>query len=165
MFIVTEIGCQIGKSLAVDENFTVCSEPSTCGRHNIKFPFFIQERRCGYPAFNISCRNSTDPILSLPDGDYIIHDIFYQNQSFRVSKAVAFDGDAVCSHSIANLSIPEDRLSLPPNQTEILLLFNCNLTMPWTWELSQYKVYCSAENETNATLALFNNDPKLNSAS
>ncbi|XP_017971750.1 PREDICTED: LEAF RUST 10 DISEASE-RESISTANCE LOCUS RECEPTOR-LIKE PROTEIN KINASE-like 1.1 [Theobroma cacao] len=153
------------KALAVDKNFTICSEPSTCGRHNIKFPFFIQERRCGYPGFNISCRNSTDPILSLPDGDYIIHDIFYQNQSFRVSKAVAFDGDAVCSHSIANLSIPEDRLSLPPNQTEILLLFNCNLTMPWTRELSQYKVYCSAENETNATLALFNNDPKLNSAS
>ncbi|KAK6281728.1 hypothetical protein POUND7_015553 [Theobroma cacao] len=153
------------KALAVDKNFTICSEPSTCGRHNIKFPFFIQERRCGYPGFNIFCRNSTDPILSLPDGDYIIHDIFYQNQSFRVSKAVAFDGDAVCSHSIANLSIPEDRLSLPPNQTEILFLFNCNLTMPWTWELSQYKVYCSAENETNATLALFNNDPKLNSAS
>ncbi|XP_017971600.1 PREDICTED: LEAF RUST 10 DISEASE-RESISTANCE LOCUS RECEPTOR-LIKE PROTEIN KINASE-like 2.1 isoform X2 [Theobroma cacao] len=153
------------KSLAVDENFTVCSEPSTCGRHNIKFPFFIQERRCGYPAFNISCRNSTDPILSLPDGDYIIHDIFYQNQSFQVSKAVAFDRDAVCSHSIPNISIPEDWLSLAPNQAEIFLLFNCNLTVPSTWELSQHKVNCSAENETNATLALFNNDPKLNFAS
>ncbi|XP_022726899.1 LEAF RUST 10 DISEASE-RESISTANCE LOCUS RECEPTOR-LIKE PROTEIN KINASE-like 1.2 [Durio zibethinus] len=156
------------KALAVDENFTICSVPRTCGRLNIKFPFFIQkqhETRCGYPGFNISCRNNTDPILSLPDGDYIIRDIFYQNQSFHVSKAVPFDSDDVCSNSIGNISIPEDRLYLPPNQRAIFFLLNCNETLQLTWELSQYKVGCAAENETKTTLALFNDDPMLNFAS
>ncbi|XWS22473.1 hypothetical protein CRYUN_Cryun29cG0038000 [Craigia yunnanensis] len=156
------------KALAVDANFTICSVPRNCGRLNIKFPFFIQEQqesRCGYPRFNISCRNNTHPILSLPDGDYIIHDIFYQNQSFLVSKAVSFDRDTVCSHSIRNISFPEDRLYLPSNEREMFFLFNCNLISPVTWELSQFKVNCDAENETNTTLALFNNDPMLNFAS
>ena len=156
------------KALGVDDNFTICSVPRYCGRLNIKFPFFLQELqefRCGYPRFNISCRNNKDPILSLPDGDYIIHDIFYQNQSFHVSKAVAFDRDIVCSHSIRNISFPEDRLYLPSNGREIFLLFNCNLTLQLTWELSRYKVDCDAENETNTTLALLNNDPMLNFAS
>ncbi|XVE69249.1 hypothetical protein DITRI_Ditri09bG0137300 [Diplodiscus trichospermus] len=157
----------VRKALAVDENFKICSEPRYCGRLNIKYPFFIQEQneyRCGYPGFNISCRNNRDPMLSLNDGDYIIHDIFYQNQSFYMSKDLGFDRDAVCSHSIRNISIPEERFSLPPNQREIFLLFNCNLTMQLTWDLSEYKVNCSAENETNATLALFNDDPVLNFA-
>ncbi|XWS34989.1 hypothetical protein CRYUN_Cryun21dG0085500 [Craigia yunnanensis] len=156
------------KASAVDENFTICSVPRYCGRLNIKFPFFLQElqeSRCDYPGFNISCRNNTDPILSLPDGDYIIHDIFYESQSFLVSKAVSFDRDTVCSRSIRNIFFPEDWLYLPSNQREIFVFFNCNLTLQLTWELSQFKVDCDAENETNTTLALFNNDPMLNFAS
>ncbi|XVE68280.1 hypothetical protein DITRI_Ditri09bG0055000 [Diplodiscus trichospermus] len=167
-FVIFSFLFLVRKALAVDENFIICSEPRYCGRLNIKYPFFIQEQnesRCGYPGFNISCRNNTDPILSLHDGDYIIHDIFYQNQSLYVSKAVAFDRDAVCSHSIRNISISEERLSLPPNQREIFLLFNCNLILPSTWKLSEYKVDCAAENESNATLALFNDDPVVNFAS
>ncbi|XVE92604.1 hypothetical protein REPUB_Repub01dG0112600 [Reevesia pubescens] len=167
-FVVLSFFFLARKTLAVDENFTICSVPRYCGSLNIKFPFFIQEQqesRCGYPGFHISCRNNTDPILSLSDGDYIIHDIFYQNQSFHVSKAVAFDRDGICSHSIRNISIPEDRLFLPPNQGQMFLLFDCNLTSQLSWELSQYTFNCIAENEINTTLALFNTDTKLNFAS
>ncbi|XP_022717100.1 LEAF RUST 10 DISEASE-RESISTANCE LOCUS RECEPTOR-LIKE PROTEIN KINASE-like 2.1 isoform X2 [Durio zibethinus] len=149
----------VRKSLAAEEDyFTICSVSRNCGRLNIKFPFFIleQDSACGYPGFNISCRNNTQPILSFPDGDYVIHDIFYQNQSFRVSKDIAFARDAVCSHSISNISFPEDRFYLPSDQRQIFLLFNCDLTL-LTRELSQSKVNCSAE--ANTTLALFNNDP------
>ncbi|XVF42176.1 hypothetical protein PTKIN_Ptkin01aG0338700 [Pterospermum kingtungense] len=155
-------------SLAIDESFRICSVPRNCGGLNIKFPFFIQEQnesRCGYPGFNISCRDNTYPVFSFSDiGDFIIHDIFYQNQSFRVSEAVASYSDTVCTQTIRNISFPDDRLQLLSNQRQIFLLFNCNITLPGTRELIQYKVNCDAENDTNTTLALFNDDPMLNLA-
>ncbi|KAK8492596.1 hypothetical protein V6N11_030819 [Hibiscus sabdariffa] len=150
-------------ALAVDENFTICSVPRYCGKLNIKFPFFIEEQtepRCGYPGFKIHCRNKTIPILSLPDGNYTINDIFYQTQSLHVSKA---ERDAVCSHSIRNISLPEDRYYLDARTSrEMVLLFSCNLTSQWSWELSKYKIDCAGESESNSTLALFKDDPELN---
>ncbi|GMI70734.1 Leaf rust 10 disease-resistance locus receptor-like protein kinase-like 1.2 [Hibiscus trionum] len=154
---------QARKGLAVDENLLICRVPRYCGGQLIKFPFFMQELnepRCGYPGFNISCRtNNTTAVISLRDGDYIIRDIFYQNQSFLVSKP---DRDAVCSHSMRNISLPEDRFYLPENQRDMVLLFNCNLTTRAVAELSRYKVDCD---ESNTTLALLNGDPELSLAS
>ncbi|TYJ15105.1 hypothetical protein E1A91_A10G162100v1 [Gossypium mustelinum] len=110
------------KPYATDENFRICNETRKCGNLSINFPFFMEESRCGYPGFNISCKNNINPIVSLPnDGDYIIHNIFYQNQSFHISRADPFDGDDVCSNSIRSISIPEDRFFLPPNQVNMSL--------------------------------------------
>ncbi|MBA0556698.1 hypothetical protein Golob_026778 [Gossypium lobatum] len=151
---------------AVDENFTICRVSRYCGKLNIKFPFFIQGRddpRCGYPGFGIHCRNNTKPILSLGDGNYSIDNIFYTNQSFLVSRAVRFETDSICNHKIQNISLPTESYQLPPQITKIVFLFNCNLTsIP---KLSQHKIGCPAENETNSTLALFNSDPQLKFAS
>ncbi|XP_039035417.1 LEAF RUST 10 DISEASE-RESISTANCE LOCUS RECEPTOR-LIKE PROTEIN KINASE-like 1.1 [Hibiscus syriacus] len=48
---------------------------------------------------------------------------------------------------------------------EMVLLFNCNLTSRSTLELSKYKIDCGDESANNSSLALFNDDPKLNFAS
>ncbi|KAK8512928.1 hypothetical protein V6N12_030336 [Hibiscus sabdariffa] len=152
---------QARKGLAVDENFTICGVPRYCGGLWIKFPFFIQELdepRCGFPRFNVSCRNNSAPVLSLPDGDYNIRNIFYQNQSFLVSRA---DRDAVCSHSIQNISLPDDRFYLPKSQREMVLLFDCNLTTRGMEEFSQDMVDCGSGNRSNTTLALWNGDKDL----
>ncbi|OMP02729.1 hypothetical protein COLO4_10869 [Corchorus olitorius] len=159
----------VRKSLSVDENFTICSVPKSCGSQSIKFPFFFQDEeqdfRCGYPGFNIFCRNNTDPILNLPDGDYIISNISYQTQSFHVSTAVPFGSNAVCSHSINNISIPEDRLVLPPNQKQVIFLYNCNLTSQLSSGLSRYKINCTGGDASNATWVLSDDDPLLKNAS
>ncbi|KAB2042175.1 hypothetical protein ES319_D02G198000v1 [Gossypium barbadense] len=153
-------------AFAVDESFTICRVPRYCGKLNIKFPFFIQGRddpRCGYPGFEIHCRNNTKSILSLGDDNYSIDNIFYTNQSVLVSRAVRFETDSICNHKIQNISLPTDRYQLPPEITKIVFLFNCNLTsIP---KLSPHKIGCPAENETNSTLALFNSDPQLKFAS
>ncbi|KAK8512929.1 hypothetical protein V6N12_030337 [Hibiscus sabdariffa] len=152
---------QARKVLAVDVNFTICSVPRYCGGLWIKFPFFIRELdepRCGFPRFNVSCRNNSTPVLSLPDGDYIINDIFYQNQYFLVSRA---DRHAVCGHSIQNISLPEDRFYLPKSQREMVLLFDCNLTTRGMEEFSQDMVDCGSGNESHTTLALWNGDKEL----
>ncbi|KAH1030459.1 hypothetical protein J1N35_042633 [Gossypium stocksii] len=157
---------QARKVLAVDVNFAICSVPRYCGKININFPFFIQGRdepRCGYPGFEIHCRNNSLPSISFGDGDYIINDIYYRNQSFHLSRAVSFDKYAICSHSIRNISLPSDRFLLPPLQNKTFLFFNCNLSS--SLELPRYNIHCAAKRESNATLALFSNDPMLNFAS
>ncbi|KAK8512898.1 hypothetical protein V6N12_030307 [Hibiscus sabdariffa] len=122
------------------------------------FPVELDEPRCGFPRFNVSCRNNSAPVLSLPDGDYNIRSIFYQNQSFLVSRA---DRDAVCSHSIQNISLPDDRFYLPKSQREMVLLFDCNLTTRGMEEFSQDMVDCGSGNRSNTTLALWNGDKDL----
>ncbi|MBA0633609.1 hypothetical protein Godav_024987, partial [Gossypium davidsonii] len=98
----------------------------------------LEESRCGYPGFNISCKNNINPIISLPDdGDYVIHNIFYQNQSFHISRADPFDADDVCSNSIRSISIPQDRFFFPPKQVN--MSFNYNEYS----ELSYASRYCN----------------------
>ncbi|TYH32780.1 hypothetical protein ES332_D13G013500v1 [Gossypium tomentosum] len=157
---------QARKVTAVDENFRICTVPRYCGKMNIKFPFFIQGRddpRCGYPGFEIHCRNNSLPSISFGDGDYIINDIYYHNQSCHLSRAVSFDKYAICSHSIRNISLPSDWVFPPSLQNKTFLFSNCNLSS--SHELSRYNIHCAAKNESNATLALFSNDPMLNFAS
>ncbi|KAK5793473.1 hypothetical protein PVK06_034622 [Gossypium arboreum] len=119
----------------------------------------MEESRCGYPGFNISCKNNINPIVSLPnDGDYIIHNIFYQNQSFHISRADPFDGDDVCSNSIRSISIPEDRFFLPPSQVNMSLFFDCVSVSELPRSLGFYKVICDAKYGTNVTLSQYSYD-------
>ncbi|GLT69730.1 hypothetical protein SLA2020_418580 [Shorea laevis] len=97
---------------------------TTCGSQKIKFPFFIpgqQEPFCGYPGFELSCRNNTTPILTLrKNTDFTIQEIFYQNQSLHVSNSVVLDaGESTCIPRIKNTSIPCDRFKLDANQREL----------------------------------------------
>nr|KJB71597.1 hypothetical protein B456_011G132200 [Gossypium raimondii] len=134
------------KPHATDENFRICNETRKCGNLSINFPFFMEEARRGYPGFNISCKNNINPIISLPDdGDYVIHNIFYQNQSFHISRVDPFDADDVCNNSIRSISIPQDRFFLPPKQVNMSLFFDCVL------------VVCEAKYGTNVTLSLLSN--------
>ncbi|KAK2635211.1 hypothetical protein Ddye_030003 [Dipteronia dyeriana] len=69
----------------------------TCSdAQNISFPFYIKDQQqsfCGFPGFELSCNNKGSPILGIPDSDnqYIIHHIFYNNQTLRVSNSTFWD--------------------------------------------------------------------------
>ncbi|KAL1078000.1 hypothetical protein V6Z11_D10G132900 [Gossypium hirsutum] len=115
----------------------------------------MEEARCGYPGFNISCKNNINPIIRLPDdGDYVIHNIFYQDQSFHISRADPFDADDVCSNSIRNISIPQDPFFLPPKQVNMSLFFDCVSVSELPKSLGFFKVVCDAKYGTNVTLSL-----------
>ncbi|KAG4125799.1 hypothetical protein ERO13_D10G120500v2 [Gossypium hirsutum] len=118
----------------------------------------MEEARCGYPGFNISCKNNINPIIRLPDdGDYVIHNIFYQDQSFHISRADPFDADDVCSNSIRNISIPQDPFFLPPKQVNMSLFFDCVSVSELPKSLGFFKVVCDAKYGTNVTLSLLSN--------
>ncbi|CAJ2630682.1 unnamed protein product [Trifolium pratense] len=143
-------------------NFTAC-EPKTCGNQTIRYPFYIkgtQEPFCGYPGFGISCDNNTGfPILNLTDALYIIDQIFYENQSLRVSNVV-FSRSNInkdCLSPTQILTFPINLFNLAQNQTQVVLFFGCDSTkLPR--ELQRNTIGCFAENKTSSVVALYGDD-------
>ncbi|TYI39832.1 hypothetical protein ES332_A02G121900v1 [Gossypium tomentosum] len=62
--------------------------PVFCGDKLIRFPFRLsnQPDRCGYPRFNLTCKNQTKTILTLPfSGEFIVENIDYLYQSIWIN--------------------------------------------------------------------------------
>ncbi|KAK7357751.1 hypothetical protein VNO80_17047 [Phaseolus coccineus] len=152
-------------SCQVDPKFLACA-PKTCPNSNqsISFPFYIQgtqEPYCGNPGFEISCAPHGLPILNLSHTQYFIRQIFYQNQSLRVSNA-AFS--TMQSNTTKGCLVPTQNLTLPTtnvfrvalNHTDVVLFYGCDAS-----SLDERRVGCSAENETSSVLALDKRDKNV----
>ncbi|XP_050277088.1 LEAF RUST 10 DISEASE-RESISTANCE LOCUS RECEPTOR-LIKE PROTEIN KINASE-like 2.1 isoform X4 [Quercus robur] len=151
------------KSLgAVDPYFQACSVPKTCGDGQaIRFPFYIQDKQnysCGYPGFNLSCNNNGHPTILISNINYTIHEIFYQNETVRVSNSAFSNPNSSCIPSINSISLPGSRFDLAPNQTNLFLFYNCNSSVHESWP-SEFYPSCYGEND--AVLVLSGQDPKL----
>ncbi|GMN70887.1 hypothetical protein TIFTF001_053306, partial [Ficus carica] len=145
---------------AVDQYFQNCSISRFCGSQPISFPFYLEDEHnyCGYPGFRLSCNYSNGyriPILNFYGDEYIVHTIFYENQSLIVSNAAfSHPNNSVCLPPLRSLSIPTD-FYLSSKHTNVTLLQKCNSSAVETDnDLLKYKIGCSAENESNLVLAL-----------
>ncbi|XP_039170559.1 LEAF RUST 10 DISEASE-RESISTANCE LOCUS RECEPTOR-LIKE PROTEIN KINASE-like 1.2 [Eucalyptus grandis] len=145
----------------VDPYFGNCSLPVACGGLNITFPFFVpdlQPSYCGFPGFALSCANDT-PVINLTGDDYVVRDIFYKNQSLRISNAALSDGNSTaftyCAPgSLKNLTIPSSLFQLSQNVTATLsLLYNCNISTRAD-KLLNYKTSCTGEEEGESGVVL-----------
>jgi hypothetical protein len=122
----------VRKSCGVDPQFQRCSVPQNCGDgQNITFPFFIQATQqqnysCGHPGFPVSCNINRQPTFTLSDINYTIHQIFYQNQTIHVSNPDFSKSNTDCIPLTKNISLPSIRFELVPNQSNLLLLYNCS---------------------------------------
>ncbi|XP_065637308.1 LEAF RUST 10 DISEASE-RESISTANCE LOCUS RECEPTOR-LIKE PROTEIN KINASE-like 1.2 isoform X1 [Quercus suber] len=151
------------KSLgAVDPYFQACSARKTCGDGQaIRFPFYIQDKQnssCGYPGFNLSCNNNGHPTIIISNKNYTINEIFYQNETLRVSNSAFSNPNFSCIPSINSISLPGSRFDLAPNQTNIFLFYNCSSSVHESWP-SEFYPSCYGESDT--VLALSGQDPRL----
>ncbi|KAE8077273.1 hypothetical protein FH972_015848 [Carpinus fangiana] len=151
----------VRKSCGVDPQFQRCSDPQHCGDgQNITFPFFIegsqqQNYSCGHPGFPISCNINGQPTFTLSDINYTIHQIFYENQTIRVSNPVFSNSNTDCFPLTKNISLPSIRFELVPKQSHLVLLYNCsNNSSP-----SDLHFYDGCHGEK--ILALSQGDPKV----
>ncbi|KAM2679542.1 hypothetical protein EV2_011448 [Malus domestica] len=142
-------------AFAVDFYYQNCSVPTTCGRLNISYPFYIPGRQqdfCGYPGFQLSCHGGADddkeeayPLLQLSGDDYIIHNISYERQTLVVSNALLshyLDNSSCTNLSlIHNLTLPNEQFELAPNQDQFFLLHNCSPS--FVDSFPTYKIGCS----------------------
>jgi len=155
------------KASCTDPQFLACNPESCSDGQSISFPFHIQGVQpdyCGYPGFSISCNDKGKPVFNLSNSEYIIHEIYYQNQSLRVSNAAVFGKSPSCTPQIQNISLDDGRFRRSSNSKDLFLLYNCNSTLlSNNSELLNYKVDCPGENETVRTLAMLEDDPLLGS--
>ena len=146
------------KSLgALDPYFQTCSVPKDCGDGlAIRFPFYIQDKQ------NSSCNNNGHPTILISNNNYTIHEIFYQNETLRVSNSAFSNPNSNCVPFINNISLPGIPFDLAPNQTNLFLFYNCSSPVHKSWP-SKFYPSCHGENDT--ILALFKQDPKLSNVS
>ncbi|XP_028757874.1 LEAF RUST 10 DISEASE-RESISTANCE LOCUS RECEPTOR-LIKE PROTEIN KINASE-like 1.2 isoform X1 [Neltuma alba] len=146
---------------SLNPKFEAC-QPATCGNQTITYPFYIEGRQqpfCGYPGFGLSCSDNAFPILNISHTRYIIHEISYITHSIRVSEAALSTSNSTSSASSCaiprthNITIEGTRFSYAPNQRNLFLLFGCNLGL-LPDNLLNYRIGCSADNETNPVLAM-----------
>ncbi|KAF5733637.1 hypothetical protein HS088_TW16G00077 [Tripterygium wilfordii] len=167
LWILILLNLFIVSALGVDSHYEACKVPRTCfnDTQEIRYPFYIQGQQkafCGFPGFNLSCNNNGQPVIRLSDNDYIIHQIFYNNQSLRVSNAAAFYyTNTNCVPPIQNLSLPATNPFQPISATNIFLLYNCS-SSSIDRNLTEYKLDCPGTgNGSSSTLALFEENPDL----
>ncbi|KAE8710811.1 putative RING/U-box superfamily protein [Hibiscus syriacus] len=95
----------------------------SCGIQSIRFPFRLdnQADRCGYPRFNLSCKNQSETVLSLPfSGDFDVVNIDYMFQNIWIN-----DPDYCVPQRLLqglNLSLTPFSLLYPRSFT----FFNCS---------------------------------------
>ncbi|XP_058009889.1 LEAF RUST 10 DISEASE-RESISTANCE LOCUS RECEPTOR-LIKE PROTEIN KINASE-like 1.2 [Hevea brasiliensis] len=137
------------ESLSADQKFQACA-PTSCGKGpNISYPFLlsnVQESFCGYPHFNITCKQEY-PVLRISSDDYIIKDIFYNNQSFLVASALVYEEDT-CPIPLHNVTLDLAPFNISPGYIDFSFLYNC------TSEPANYPIYpisCA----TNSTVSSF----------
>ncbi|KAE8732272.1 putative RING/U-box superfamily protein [Hibiscus syriacus] len=73
-------------SLRPSTSSEICSV--SCGIQSIRFPFRLDDQldRCGYPRFNLSCKNQSQTVLSLPfSGDFDVVNIDYMFQNIWIN--------------------------------------------------------------------------------
>ncbi|GFZ00289.1 receptor serine/threonine kinase-like protein [Actinidia rufa] len=122
----------------------------SCGSQSISFPFWIhgdQEPYCGYPGYELTCQND-HPVLLIPDNNYMVPQIFYHNQSIRISNFAVSDPSSV----FRNLSLAGGMFEIVSNATNLFLLSNC-------WGLPgdflKYRIGCGSESGNLSDWAMF----------
>ncbi|MED6176570.1 hypothetical protein PIB30_089520 [Stylosanthes scabra] len=142
---------------SVNPKFQAC-EPKTCGatnNQNISFPFYIigkQSSYCGFPNFGLTCSHDGFPIVNISATLYTVQNIFYNNQSLRVSiPALSEPRNTECIAPVTNYSGDAQRFSVAPKQKQMLLFYGCE-------NMRNHSIGCSAENRTRSVVAIYGDD-------
>ncbi|XP_072093709.1 LEAF RUST 10 DISEASE-RESISTANCEUS RECEPTOR-LIKE PROTEIN KINASE-like 2.4 isoform X3 [Arachis hypogaea] len=143
---------------SVNPKFQAC-EPKTCGgdtnHQNISFPFYIiskQNSYCGLPDFGLTCSHDGFPIVNLAGDLYTVQNIFYNNQSLRVSiPALSGLSTTECIAPVRNFTGHSKRFSVASKQKQVLLFYGCE-------NMQEHSIGCSAENRTRSVVALYGDD-------
>ncbi|XP_031104902.1 LEAF RUST 10 DISEASE-RESISTANCE LOCUS RECEPTOR-LIKE PROTEIN KINASE-like 1.2 isoform X3 [Ipomoea triloba] len=140
---------------AQSSNSTTCN-PQDCGNGlKVSFPFWIQnkqESNCGLPAYTITC-DDDKPVIKIRNDDYILKNIFYSNNSFRLAKSEVFDEDNECPVPRSNFSTEGTPFSYGPDTDDLFFFYGC--TKPY--EMETYSVDC-ASNGSHHSFADFHTD-------
>ncbi|XP_017217985.2 LEAF RUST 10 DISEASE-RESISTANCE LOCUS RECEPTOR-LIKE PROTEIN KINASE-like 2.1 isoform X2 [Daucus carota subsp. sativus] len=154
------------KSFCADNKFKECKKARYCGNQTIRFPFYTDDipQYCGFPGFELTCINKDVLLLNLFDDQYKITQVFYANNSFRVSNVLSLRSGFCSLSKIRNLELPggDERFELHSSST--LILFS-NCTSQSGDRFSKNKVGCDLKKDgADWVLAMKTDDPDVDFA-
>ncbi|XP_010264788.1 PREDICTED: LEAF RUST 10 DISEASE-RESISTANCE LOCUS RECEPTOR-LIKE PROTEIN KINASE-like 1.2 [Nelumbo nucifera] len=139
---------------SADPQFEACA-PRNCGKGPyISYPFWIpslQQSYCGLPRSEVTCQNS-EPVLKMPDGDYLIQDIFYSNNSFWVVDIRALNNES-CLAPLHNFTLHGTPFEFGDNHFNLFFYYNCSNSPPANHLV--YPVTCASNNTSHLSFAMF----------
>uniref|UniRef100_A0A175YRQ2 non-specific serine/threonine protein kinase n=1 Tax=Daucus carota subsp. sativus TaxID=79200 RepID=A0A175YRQ2_DAUCS len=164
MFISICLLCLLDGSFCEDQQYEDCNKPVYCGKQNVQFPFYIQEAKsCGSPGFELSCEKNDSLILEVSDDKYQVKEIFYSNNSLRVSNLLSSDGDLCSLPKIKNLELPSGGQFQLHSTLNLILSSDCDFESGQNF--SSYRVGCDLKkNDTDWVLVMRTNDTNIDYA-
>ncbi|XP_017221040.1 LEAF RUST 10 DISEASE-RESISTANCE LOCUS RECEPTOR-LIKE PROTEIN KINASE-like 1.2 isoform X2 [Daucus carota subsp. sativus] len=156
--------CLLDGSFCEDQQYEDCNKPVYCGKQNVQFPFYIQEAKsCGSPGFELSCEKNDSLILEVSDDKYQVKEIFYSNNSLRVSNLLSSDGDLCSLPKIKNLELPSGGQFQLHSTLNLILSSDCDFESGQNF--SSYRVGCDLKkNDTDWVLVMRTNDTNIDYA-
>ncbi|KNA07744.1 hypothetical protein SOVF_169130 isoform A [Spinacia oleracea] len=103
-----------------------------CGNLSIKYPFHLnneQKSYCGYPGFEVYCRNDGLVLFNISRDTYVIRNISYETEKFEVvNYALAGDvlGGSGCLDSMKNLTFENNLIGFASNHDDMFVFPNCS---------------------------------------
>lgn len=131
--------------LSAESKYEFC-RPKTCGSGpNISYPFYILDNGtdyCGHRGFGIRCGDN-NPIYKTSSGHFLIKDIFYGNQSFRLVNLDYVSGSACPAK---NYSMDRSSVDFVPYHADVIFFYNCD-----GWFSANYTTIESPQCSSNAS--------------
>ncbi|KAA8532675.1 hypothetical protein F0562_032708 [Nyssa sinensis] len=138
-----------------DWRYEAC-KPRNCGSGpNISYPFQVNDDQAnfwGYPGFSVVCEESK-PVYSTSCSKYIIEDIFYTNQSFKLVDVEVIN--STCPIPLRIFAFDLSSFEFGPNFIDLYLFYNCTNSFPVKYK--QFPIAC-ASNPSYHSFAVL--DPK-----
>ncbi|KAF3431900.1 hypothetical protein FNV43_RR26636 [Rhamnella rubrinervis] len=141
--------------VSADPRYEAC-EPRNCGTGpNISYPFYIHGAGvdfCGQPGFKVLCEENK-PIYSTTRGPYVVKDISYTNQTFRLVAAEL--DNAACLAPSHYFIFDDSSLRFLSNHADIQFFYGCNET--FKLKLEKSSVPCASNSSYHSFVALVPN--------
>ncbi|WCJ24476.1 hypothetical protein M5689_006435 [Euphorbia peplus] len=138
---------------AVESKYEFC-KPKNCGNGpNISYPFYVYGNEtdyCGHPGFRVHCLDHT-PIYKTSAADYIIQDINYERQTFRLVDLQVFT-NTTCPTLQQNYSLDRSSVDFVPYHADIFFFYNCDYSVSTNYTVSSVTCNASVINRTYVAL-------------
>ncbi|WOK93014.1 hypothetical protein Cni_G01706 [Canna indica] len=124
-----------GPTFGFSPDFDDCA-PRRCGNLQIEYPFWISGQHppfCGFSLFNIDCSSKDSetqiPLVTIHGFQLVMKDIFYNNQSVRLTPS-KFDKGDPCELPSTNTTTDVFPFSHSFSNKQIFFLHNCSRDQP-----------------------------------
>lgn len=130
---------RINSVVSYDLRYEACRMPRNCGSGpNISYPFYfsgVDRDFCGHKGFETDCEDGK-PVFRTSKGCYIVKDISYKHQWFRLLDADVANS-STCSSPNHYFAFDRSPIEFNSNHANLQFFYGCNKSFAPSFEKSR----------------------------